>query len=112
MPVDVSRLIGLTHEKEIENECNVTDLHIGWQNEDPAQSQADQTGTVHRAPLVSWVVDGQRRTFIPTLSFEPNTEKSSWLREFLGVEDNPEFKPDVKKLETDIRVALKGDGQN
>lgn len=111
MPVDVSRLIGLTHEKEIERECNVTDLHIGWQNEDPAQNQTDEAGVAHRAPLVSWVVGGERRTFIPTLRFEPNTEKSSWLRELLGVEENPDFRPDVKKLEQDIRAVLKEQGQ-
>lgn len=106
MPTDISRLIGLTHEKEIETDCQVTDLHIGWHNEDPAQKQIDNAGVAHRAPLVSWVVDGERRTFIPTLSFEPNSEPSNWLREMLGIDDDPAFRPDVKKLERDIRAAL------
>lgn len=106
MPIDVSRLIGLTHEKEIELDCHVTDLHIGWHNEDPKQSQIDEAGVTHRAPLVSWIVDGERRTFIPTLSFEANTDDSNWLRELLGLEEHPKFRPDVEKLEHDIRAAL------
>lgn len=101
-----NRAIGLTREKEIEEECSVTDLHIGWHLESDHQDQVGPDGEHYRAPLVSWIADDRRQTFVPVLQFVENTDKLAWIKELLSIDFDPQYTIDVQQLEQDIKKKL------
>ena len=69
MAISSNRLIGLTEELQIEQSCQVQDLHIGWHNEYQAQHQKDPAGHQHRAPVVTWQRHGITYQYVPGLVF-------------------------------------------
>lgn len=101
-----NRVIGLTREKEIEEECSVKDLHIGWHLETDEQDQIGPDGEHYRAPLVSWLNNNGRKTFVPVLQFVENTDKLAWIKELLNIDFDPKYTIDVAQLEHDIKVQL------
>ncbi|MHA7925062.1 MAG: hypothetical protein ACX936_07670 [Marinobacter sp.] len=106
MSTNFNRAIGLTREKEIEEACGVMDLHIGWHLETDQQDQVGPDGEHYRAPLVSWVINDNRQTFVPVLQFVENTDKLAWIKELLSIDFDPQYTIDVQQLEQDIKAQL------
>ncbi|KAA1171911.1 hypothetical protein FWJ25_14850 [Marinobacter salinexigens] len=92
------RLIGLTQERAIEENTGVSDLHVGWQNEFASQVQSDPMGNSHCAPVIRWQQEGEIRYFVPRLSFTQNVTETPWLRQILGLDDEPGYVVDEAAL--------------
>ncbi|GAA3566466.1 hypothetical protein [Marinobacter xestospongiae] len=95
MAISSNRLIGLTEELQIEQSCQVQDLHIGWHNEYQAQHQKDPAGHQHRAPVVTWQRHGITYQYVPGLVF---------------VAQDQGYEVDVAQLISDISQQLRARG--
>jgi len=95
MAISSNRLIGLTEELQIEQSCQVQDLHIGWHNEYQAQHQKDPAGHQHRAPVVTWQRHGITYQYVPGLVF---------------VAQDQGYVVDVAQLTSDISQQLRARG--
>ncbi|MDV2077239.1 hypothetical protein [Marinobacter xestospongiae] len=95
MAISSNRLIGLTEELQIEQSCQVQDLHIGWHNEYQAQHQKDPAGHQHRAPVVTWQRHGITYQYVPGLEF---------------VAQDQGYVVDVAQLTSDISQQLRARG--